>query len=235
LPDEVEAALSDVDVSALDDITASLADVNIGRTEESTESLDDSEDELELDSADEDEDEEVEIETDEDSEEAEEETDEDSEDEEVSNMGMMQEAKKLNKLLESKVVAASKALKEQKAQIKSLNSELQEANLFIAKSVYFTKCLQRGDLSKSNLTKIAEHLDRAKTVQEAKEIYSKIKTKLAESVAASKKLIGSASQATNHGSTPTLNENVNHNSDNGDVIASRRWQTLAGIKTPNDK
>jgi len=204
LPDEVEDALADVDVGALDDISVSLSDVNLGQPEGgmggAPKMLQDDEPEMD----------------------------------ETAMMQMRESFKKRQAMLESKVVTAAKAMKNYKSQVEGLKAELQEANLFIAKNVYFTKFLQRGDLSKANLEKIVEHLDRAKTVQETKEIYSKIKNKLAESAVASKKLVGSSSKVTAPGSAVSLNENVNRASDEGSV-SSRRWQELAGIKTTNDK
>lgn len=131
-------------------------------------------------------------------------------------------------MYEAKIKKASKVLKEYKAQVDSLKADLQEANLFLAKNVYFTKFLQRGDISRGNLEKIAEHLDKAKTVKEAKQIYGRIKVKLNESVKASKKLAGSSSQVTKPGSAVALQESKQKDSDS-DALA-KRFKQLAGIK-----
>lgn len=222
LPVELEDMLADIDPSVADGIDVSLGDVNLGGDEEGSELGGESEggDELLLDTEDEGSEDELEVEDDVGSEE----------------MDLMKESvNKLNgktKLLESKLVSVAKVAKSLQTENKTLKAELQEANLFIAKNVYFTKFLQRGDLSKTNLTKIVDYLDRAKTVNEAKEIYSKIKVKLAESAAASTKLTGSASQATKSGSAVSLNESVSH--DESDVIDRKRWQFLANIKS-NDE
>jgi hypothetical protein len=229
LPDEVEEALADVDLSAIEDVKVSLKDLDLGddsEEDEDMEGMEDSEEDEDMeDMEDSKEDEEVVLLTDteeEPSEDSEEESeDEDSEEEMKVMMESFKKLEQKNKLLESKLVQANK-------NVALMKSDLQEANLFIAKNVYFTKFLQRGDLSKSNLTKIVEHLDRATTVQEAKDIYTKIKTKLAESVAASKKLNGSSSKVTSSGSPVSLNESVS----NEDVILRERWQKLARI---NDK
>ena len=131
-------------------------------------------------------------------------------------------------LYEAKLKKAGTALKQYKGQIATYRTELQEANLFIAKNVYFTKFMQRGDLTKENLNKIVEYLDRAKTVKEAKTIYSKIKKTLNESITASTKLAGSSSKVTTPGSAVTLQESkTNESADNTSVD---RWKLLAGIK-----
>jgi hypothetical protein len=222
LPDEVEEALADVDLSAIEDVKVSLKDLDLGDDSEEEDMEDSEEDEDMEDMEDSEEDEEVVLLTDTEEEPSEEEKeDEDSEEEMKVMMESFKKLEQKNKLLESKLVQANK-------NVASMKSDLQEANLFIAKNVYFTKFLQRGDLSKSNLTKIVEHLDRATTVQEAKDIYTKIKTKLAESVTASKQLNGSSSKVTSSGSPVSLNESVS----NEDVILRERWQKLARI---NDK
>ena len=105
--------------------------------------------------------------------------------------------------------------------------------MFLAKNVYFTKFLQRGDLSQKNLTRIVEYLDAAKTVADAKTTYGKIKVKLAESAKnASTKSTGSAAQATKPGGAATLNESVTRKDPNDPVVSTvARWQQLAGVKT----
>lgn len=226
LPDEVEDALADVDVDVLKDIQVSLGDVNLGDDEagevEEPEAGEEPSDDME----------DKELLVDDENEEPE----AGVEDDMAMEMNLMKESvtrsQAKNKLLEAKLNKTVKLASNLKKEVSGLKAELQEANLFIAKNVYFTKFLQRGDLSKSNLTKIVEHLDRARNVQEAKEIYTKIKTKLAESAAASKKLTGSSSKVTRSGSAVSLNESVVH--EDGLVIDPKRWQKLANIKT-NDE
>lgn len=141
---------------------------------------------------------------------------------------------KANKLLESKVSqlqTENSSLKETAIKHKE---NLKEANLFLAKNIYFTKCLQRGDVSQKNLQHIVEYLDRAKTVKDAKKIYSMIKTKLQESANASRKLTGSPSQVTTSGgnaNTKQLNESKSVQGQESDpVIDTNRWAYLAKIK-----
>lgn len=140
------------------------------------------------------------------------------------------------KMLEAKlaqVETENKALKESSTKDRDA---LKEANLFLAKNVYFTKFLQRGDLSKKNLEKIVEHLDRANSVNDAKKIYSKIKAKLAESANASKKLAGSPSKVTAPGSAKTtLKESATHSAETEEsTFDTNRWAVIAGIKPQAD-
>jgi len=132
---------------------------------------------------------------------------------------------------EAKLKKAGKLYTEAKKARDKYKTDLREANLFLAKNVYFTKFLQRGDLSQKNLTKIVEYLDNAKNVKEAKAVYGKIKAKLHESATASKKLTGSAAQATTPGSAKSLNESVSRKDTSDPVVSTpSRWQHLAGIK-----
>jgi len=239
LPDEVEDALSDIDTSVLNDIDVSLGDINIGSNgEEELEDFD-SEEDFEADEVEgDDEVSEVDVKVPEEDDDRELLVDDDEEEEpkEDEALKALQESYKRSKtkgkLLETRLTETVKLASNLKKEVSNLKSELKEANLFIAKNVYFTKFLQRGDLTKANLSKIVEHLDRARTVQEAKEIYTKIKNKLAESVTASNKLIGSSSKVTKSGSAVSLNESVNH--EDGFVIDPKRWQKLANIKV-NDE
>lgn len=229
LPDEVEDALADVDMSALDDISVSLADVDVNSGNEtgadpmsappvSAEPALDApatgtEPAPELDASDG-------------------EGEEEDDMMETKMSALMESVKKLEnekKLLESKVKNNASIAKKLKEQSDDYKTQLVEANLFIAKNVYFTKFLQKGTLSQTNLKKIVEHLDRAKTVSQAKEIYNLINKKLAESAAASKKLTGSSSAATSSGSAVSLNESVSHN--DGEFIEVERFKKLAGIKS----
>ncbi len=208
LPDEVEAALADVSPA---DVQVSVSDVNSADELEGVPGEEpalppvDGGDELPPVGAEEEEEEGGEPELDD----------------------LMQE----KALYEAKLKRAASVLKEYKGQVSTLKSELREANLFLAKNVYFTRFLQRGDLSKENLTKIAEHLDRAATVKEAKAIYGKLKNKLNESIAASKQLAGSSSKVTMPGSAVKLNESKQQQQQNSseEQLVSR-WQKLANIK-----
>lgn len=138
---------------------------------------------------------------------------------------------------EAKLRKAGKLYRGLKEQNEKLKADLKEANLFLAKNVYFTKFLQKENLSRKNLTKIVEYLDSAKTVKEAKTIYGKIKAKLSESANASKKLTGSAAKVTKSGSAAPLKESVTTRKSNPSdpvVNTPTRWQTLAGIKTKGE-
>jgi hypothetical protein len=113
-----------------------------------------------------------------------------------------------------------------------------ETNLFLSKLVYLNKFLVREDLSRKVKQQIVEHLDRASTITEAKEIYGKIVKKLDEAAAAhTAPVVGSASKPTTAGSA-RLNESVTRAaSSNGSepVIGTfEKWQILANIKRNND-
>lgn len=210
LPDAVEDALASVDVSAMDDVDVELADVNLGAEagpvgdEVVPPVVDDVV-----------------------------ETEPPMQDEEY--MHEMKKIKEAYAALEKKAALSEARLKKAKGMIAEhkearthLEAELKEANLFMAKNICLTKFMQRGDLNKNSLAKIVDYLDRAKTVNEAHEIYKKIKIKLQEN--ASKKLAGSSSQVTSPGSaTGALNESAQHH-NSGDAIDVARWQKLAGMK-----
>ena len=94
----------------------------------------------------------------------------------------------------------------------------------------------REDLSRKVKQQIVEHLDRASTIAEAKEIYGKIVKKLDEAAAAqTAPVVGSASKPTTAGSA-TLNESVSRAATSGGsagepVIGTfDKWQILANIK-----
>lgn len=138
------------------------------------------------------------------------------------------QAKKLATVNENKVRVAQKLLKTKEAQISELKEALEAQNLFTAKAVYLNKFLMREGLSKKAMRQIVEHLDRAKTLVEAKTIYTKIKSSLDKHVSeTSGKLAGSASRVTTPGSAK-LNESISRDSNNQFEVS--RWQQIAGIK-----
>lgn len=202
LPDEIEDALADVDISAMDDVDVELTDVNLGLEDAVEDVVED-----EIVAAPE---EEIEME------------------EQLSHM------KEANEMLKKKHTAFQEKSKRTmdfyKKELKKNKDALKEAHLFLAKNVYFTKFMQRGDVSRKNLKKIAGYLDKANTVAEAKKIYGTIKVKLNEA-RTSGKLAGSASQVTKSGSAKTLAESKQPQNPNDPVINSvDRMKKLAGIK-----
>lgn len=230
LPDEIEDALANIDLSSMGEIKVDVDSTNLGG--ESDEALPGAsgDDDMELDFGDEAPSDETDmgIEPSEDDEEK-------SKDLDESTMKLKEAFTKLlknHKILEAKLAQVEAENKVLKESVKNDRMALKEANLFLAKNVYFTKFLQRNDISKKNLKKIVEYLDRAETVNDAKSIYNKIKVKLTESAKASNKLVGSPSKVTTPGSVQTLNESVSYQAqdDNSDFIDSQRWAELAGIK-----
>jgi len=138
-------------------------------------------------------------------------------------------ARKAAMVNESKVQQARKLLKNKDAQISELKEALESQNLFTAKAVYLNKFLMREGLSKKAMRQIVEHLDRAKTVAEAKTIFNKIKLSLDKHLSeTSSKLAGSASRVTTPGSAK-LTESVSRTNTNNQFEVSR-WQQIAGIK-----
>ena len=169
-------------------------------------------------------------------------TDEEGE-EEMKEMAMkpMMESRRVRKaLLESRTreVKARRLAEAKRAETATLKKEMAETNLFLSKLVYLNKFLVREDLSRKVKQQIVEHLDRASTITEAKEIYGKIVKKLDEAAAAqTAPVVGSASKPTTAGSA-RLNESVTRAaSTNGSepVIGTfEKWQILANIKRNND-
>ena len=136
-------------------------------------------------------------------------------DEEIDEMSLMESARrKRSSIQESKKIAAMKR-------------ELNENNLFTVKTVFLNKILMRESLSKNTTRRVVELLDKARTLNEAKEIYQKILGRLAEGkVSTSKKLNESASKATRQGRV--LTENATQVLKPGDIAVSR-WKELAQI------
>lgn len=114
-------------------------------------------------------------------------------------------------------------LKEAESAIANLRTQLEETNLFNAKLLYVNKLMQNRDLTPRQQRAIVESLDAAKTIREAKLLY----TSLTESVKTKSgsineaRNLGSSSRSTKSGST--LNESVE----------ADRWAVLAGIRTHN--
>ena len=124
-----------------------------------------------------------------------------------------------NRKLNSKLVQYKKTLRGMKRQ-------LSEMNLFNAKLLYANKLMQNRDLSMKQQRHIVESLDNAKTINEAKLLFTSLSKSLTRgrntgrrlSEGSNRRLIGSSSRST--ASAQKLNENV----------ALDRWATLAGIK-----
>lgn len=105
----------------------------------------------------------------------------------------------------------------------TLREQLEEVNLFNAKLLYVNKLMQNRDLSPRQQRAIVESLDSAKSVREAKLLF----TSLTESLKPKSgtvnegRILGSSSRSTRSGSSPAnLNESVEVD----------RWAILAGIK-----
>jgi hypothetical protein len=233
LPDEVEESLADEDLS-----------VNLSFSEEGDEEEmgDEDEEVVDLQVGDEDEEgaedmgaeEEEMLLTDE---EGEGEGAGEEEGEEEMEETVMESRRARKALLEARTatVKARRLAEAKRAEAAALKNEMAETNLFLSKLVYLNKFLVREDLSRKVKQQIVEHLDRASTISEAKEIYGKIVRKLDEAAAAhTAPVVGSASKPTTAGSA-RLNESVSRavSSDgSGEPVIGTfdKWQILANIK-----
>jgi len=128
-------------------------------------------------------------------------------------LAAVQEARK-NRALTARLAEAAKA-------VRALNGQLAEQKLFNAKLLYVNKLMQNRGLNDKQLRAVVEALDSAKTLREAKLLY----TSLTESLAGKKtmsegatRIAGGSSRPT--GSAGTLNESVGE---------TDRWAILAGI------
>jgi hypothetical protein len=203
-PDDVELDASDVDVSVSSEEDEDMEDME----DEEEMSMDDEEEDEDM----EDMDDEEEMSMDDDEEEEEEgeeellygEEEEEEEMEESWKMESVRSSKKA-RLLESKLHKTTHAASHMKKlaesrdrELKTIKTEMAETNLFLSKVLLLNKFLQREDLSKTQKQAIVEHLDRATTIAEAKQIYTKIKNKLNEAADKSK-VVGNSSTAVSSG------------------------------------
>jgi hypothetical protein len=124
--------------------------------------------------------------------------------------------------------AARKTLAENKA----LKAQLAEQTLFNAKVVHLQPFMNNKNLTKEQKQKIVEYLDRGKSVDEVKTIYTKVKTVL-ENAAKAKAKAGSSSKPAGAGAA-TLNESADKSAlYEGAVLVEaerNRLMELAGIK-----
>lgn len=127
------------------------------------------------------------------------------------------EEARMNRALKSKLVEAAK-------EAVALREQLEEVNLFNAKLLYVNKLMQNRDLTPRQQRAIVESLDAAKSVREAKLLF----TSLTESLKSKSgtmtegRILGSSSRSTRSASpAASLNESVEVD----------RWAILAGIKS----
>jgi hypothetical protein len=254
LPDDLELDASDVTLS-VEDEDEDMDDMESDEEEEDMEMSD--EEDMDDMSDDEEEEEEVELDLgddeemsmDDDEEEEMEEEEEEMEEEEEPSMlygaaGATKEsiyesvlrsrASKRTRLLESKlhktVQAASKVKKlaeSRNRELQTMKSEMAETNLFLSKVLLLNKFLQREDLSQKQKQVIVEHLDRAQTIAEAKEIYVKIKNKLNEAATRGAVRTGSASAPVSSGAASFKVISESANQANDIVLGTpERWALL---------
>lgn len=148
--------------------------------------------------------------------------DEGGEEEEGKSMPLSERVRRARKATANRTLAENKSLK----------TQLAEQTLFNAKVVHLQPFLNNRNLTKEQKQKIVEYLDRGKTVNEVKTIYTRVKTVL-ESTQKAKAKAGSSSRPAGAGAA-TLNESVNtENLYEGAVLVEaerNRLMELAGIR-----
>jgi hypothetical protein len=102
----------------------------------------------------------------------------------------------------------------------TLREQLDEVNLFNAKLLYVNKLMQNRDLTPRQQRAVVESLDAAKSVREAKLLYTSLteSLKTKSGTVNESRILGSSSRSTKSGSA--VNESVEVD----------RWAILAGIK-----
>jgi len=131
----------------------------------------------------------------------------------------VQEARN-NQALKTRLVESEQA-------ISALREQLEEVNLFNAKLLYVNKLMQNRDLSARQQRAVVESLDAAKTVREAKLLYTSLTESLKSksgSTMNENRVFGSSSRSTRSGSASTLSESVE----------ADRWAILAGINKKSE-
>ena len=126
------------------------------------------------------------------------------------------EEARMNRHLKAKLVEAAK-------EAVTLREQLEEVNLFNAKLLYVNKLMQNRDLTPRQQRSIVESLDAAKSVREAKLLYTSLTESLKPRSGAMTegRILGSSSRSTRPGGTASLNESVEVD----------RWAILAGIRS----
>lgn len=122
---------------------------------------------------------------------------------------------------------AVKALQEKKA----LEAKLQEERLTTAKLTYASRLFAREDVSKTQKVKIAEFLDNAKSLAEAKDVYLKVEKVLNEKANKGQKMPGSTSVTTKSGAPKAA---LREGSNEPTIGSYERWQVLSGIKSKDN-
>ena len=114
-------------------------------------------------------------------------------------------------------------LEKYRGAVNSLREQLEDLNLFNAKLLYVNKLLQNKSLNESQKKSVIKALDEAKTLQEAKSLYSSLTETLSRSAdrgtLSESRVLGSSSR-------PTTSSQAAATSNNTELS---RWQRLAGL------
>jgi hypothetical protein len=125
------------------------------------------------------------------------------------------------------VSEAKKAVQKVLLEKKGLEKKLQEERLTTAKLVYANRLFAREDVTKTQKIKIAEFLDNAKSLAEAKDVYLKVEKVLNEKGSKGQKMPGSTSTTMKSGAPSAA---LRESSYEPAIGSYDRWQVLSGIK-----
>ena len=126
---------------------------------------------------------------------------------------------------DKKMEEVKKELNESIKVIKTLRSELNEVNLLNAKLIYVNKIFKSNELNENQKVKVVNSFDKAKTLNEAKNIYEVLKDNLVTKKAKKNSVIKESKQF--------ASAVVGVKSANQPIVADdmiTRMQLLAGIK-----
>jgi len=126
----------------------------------------------------------------------------------------LSEAKRRAKAAERKAVAAQK--------------ELKESNTFNAKLLYVTKLMQQHNLNQKQQRAIVEAMDNAKTIREAKLLYTKLNESLTQRLTESKSQTKTV-LTENRSSTGSSSRSLQSSAPAKNGVELDRWAKLAGL------
>lgn len=126
----------------------------------------------------------------------------------------LSEAKRRAQAAERKAVAAQK--------------ELKESNTFNAKLLYVTKLMQQHNLNQKQQRAIVEAMDNAKTIREAKLLYTKLNESLTQRLTESKSQTKTV-LTENRSSTGSSSRSLQSSAPAKNGVELDRWAKLAGL------
>ena len=128
------------------------------------------------------------------------------------------------RIYKRRLQAAGKQLKEAKQQVKAAQRELRESNLFNAKLLYVNKLMQSYDLNIKQQRAIVEALDNAKTLREAKLLYTSLTDSLKKGRSTKG---GTVNESVSRTGSASKSVRSSAPANNGTELG--RWAVLAGL------